>query len=389
MSEQNIMTCQFTPKPNPLAIGESGEICLQIQEPGMEKKNVSELMLTVPCGKDADSIFQSVSGVVICAEEPERWECGRERIQEERAGAPAYFHIRSNKETGDSMESPAVFHITGKAATEPGNALIDITVTFTDGTTENDSAYITKGDGELYLENFLARSKDKTEVPTAVFRKNEPIYLSWNSNGNFFRLYASGVAKPLAETTDTAFIVEAGTEEDTTYILQATKPSVSSICLYRTLTIHIQDPSLESLEIREQLKTDQAVLTVLGEPSEVPLENVGQYIDWGLVPETDGYLVGNLKFQAGIEGNGTLTVRECHQQQKQSYEVSDMAFQGNVLRPGKDSAWDLSKEASVCVPVRKNVMVMVSLRIFHISEKGKYDLSIHFLPMGKGEIAQC
>lgn len=382
------MTFQFTQKPNPLAIGESGEICLQIQETGTEKKNVHELLLEVPCGEDAASVFRSVSDVGIYTEESDRWECGRDRIQEESADAPAYVHISSNKKAGDSMDSPAVFHITGKVASEPGNARIDVTVTFTDETSESDSAYITKGGGELYLENFLARSKDKTEVPTAVFRKNEPIYLSWNSNGDFFRLYASGASKPLAETTDTTFVLEGGAGEDTTYILQAAKPSVSSICLYRTLTIHIQDPSLESLEIREQLKTDQAVLTVLGEPSEVPLENAEQYMDWVLVPETDGYLVGNLKFKAGVEGNGTLTVRECNQNQKHCYEVSDMAFQGNVLRPGKNSAWELSKEASVCVPVRKNVMVMVSLRIFHISQKGKYDLSIHFVPMGKGEIVQ-
>lgn len=385
MAEQNILTCQFTPKPNPLAVGENGDICLWMQETGTEKKNVRELMLAVPCGKGADYIFQSVSGTAIQADEPERWECGRERIQEEKSvNTPAYFHIRSNKEAGDSMESPASFHITGKVAAEPGNAQISITVTFMDGTTENGSAYITKGNGELYLENFLARNADQAEVPMAVFGRKEPIYLSWNSNGDFFRLYASGEAQPLAETTDTTFVVEAGAEEDTTYILQATKPSASSICLYRTLTIHIRDASLESLEIRDQLKTDNAALTVLGEPSTVSLPNVGQYFDWMLVPETDGYVVGNLEFQSGVEGSGTLTVRECNVVQAQCYEVSDMAFQGSVLRPGTNEAWNLSKKSSLCVPVRKGIMISVSLRISSISEGGKYDLDIRFVPVGKG-----
>lgn len=385
MAENNTITCLFTPKPNPLAVGESGEVCLQLQKAGAEKKNVKELLLSVPCGKGADSVFQSVSGTVIQAEEPERWESGRERIQEERsADVPAYFHIRSNKETGDSMESPASFHITGKVAAEPGNALIGITVTFMDGTTESSNAYISKGDGELYLENFLARSKDKPEVPTAVFGKKEPIYLSWNSNGDFFRLYASGEAKPLAETTDTTFVVEAGAEEDTTYILQATKPSASSVCLYRTLTIHIRDASLDSLEIRKQLKTDNAELTVLGEPSVVPLRNAKQYFDWMLMPETDGYIVGNLGFQPGVEGSASLTVNECTAVQEQCYEVSDMAFQGKISWTGMDEKYNFSKKSSLCVPVRKGIMVSVSLRIFYISESGKYDLDIRFIPIGKG-----
>lgn len=389
MSEAKMISCQFTPKPNPLAVGESGEICLQVQKTGAEKKNVRELLLTVPCGKGADFIFQSVSGTVIQADEPERWECGREAaLQERSVDTPAYFHIRSNKEAGDPMGSPAVFRITGKVVAEPGNVLIDIMVTFADGTTENGSAYITKGDGELYLENFLARSKDKTEVPTAVFKRKEPIYLSWNSNGDFFRLYASGVAKPLAETTDTAFVVEAGAEEDTTYILQATKPSASSICLYRTLAIHIQDPSLESLEIRKELKTDSAALTVLGEPSVVSLRNVGQYFDWMLMPETDGYIVGNLAFQAGVEGNASLTVSECTAVQEQCYEVSDMAFQGKVSWTGMGGECSLSKKASLCVPVKKGIMVSVRLRIFYISESGKYDLDIRFLPFGKGRAVE-
>lgn len=389
MAENNMILCQFTPKPNPLAVGENGEVCLQIQEAGAEKKNVRELLLTVPCGKGADSIFQSVSGTVIHADEPERWECGREMMLEDgNADTPAYCYIRSNREAGDSMESPAAFHITGKVSAEPGNVLVSVIVTFMDGTTENSSAYISKGDGELYLENFLARSKDKAEVPTAVFGKKEPIYLSWNSNGDFFRLYASGASKPLAETTDTTFVVESGAEEDTTYILQATKPSASSVCLYRTLTIHIQDPSLESLEIRKQLKTDNAVLTVLGEPSVVPLRNVGRYFDWMVMPETDGYLVGNLEFQFGVEGYGTLAVSECSAVQEQCYEVSGMAFQGKVLRSGKDSAWDLSKKASLCVPVRKGIMVSVSLSIFYISEGGKYDLDIRFIPIGKGKAVE-
>lgn len=385
MAENNTITCLFTPKPNPLAVGESGEVCLQLQKAGTEKKNVKELLLSVPCGKGADSVFQSVSGTVIQAEEPERWECGRERIQEERsADVPAYFHIRSNKETGDSMESSASFHITGKVASEPGNALIGITVTFTDGTEESSNAYISKRDGELYLENFLARSKDKPEVPTAVFGKKEPIYLSWNSNGGYFRLYASGEAKPLAKTTNTTFVVEAGAEEDTTYILQATKPSVSSICLYRTLTIHIRDASLDSLEIRKQLKTDNAELTVLGEPSVVPLRNAKQYFDWMLMPETDGYIVGNLGFQPGVEGSAALTVSECTKVQEQCYEVSDMAFQGKVSWTGMNEKYDFSKKSSLCVPVRKGIMVSVSLRIFYISESGKYDLDIRFVPIGKG-----
>ena len=385
MAEQNVLTCQFTPKPNPLAVGESGEICLWMQETGAEKKNVRELLLTVPCGKGADYIFQSVSGTVIQADEPRRWECGREMVQEEGSvNTPAYFHIRSNKEAGDPMESPASFHITGKAAAESGNAQISITVTFMDGTTESSSAYISKGDGELYLENFLARNADQAEVPAAVFGRKEPIYLSWNSNGDFFRLYASGKAKPLAETADTTFVVESGAEEDTTYILQATKPSASSVCLYRTLTIHIRDASLESLEIRNKLQTDNAVLAVLGEPSTVNLQNTGRYFDWMLLPETDGYVVGNLEFQSGVEGNGTLTIHECNAVQAQCYEVSDMAFQGKILRPDTNEAWNLSKKASLCVPVRGGIMVSVSLRIFNISEGGNYDLSIRFVPIGKG-----
>lgn len=384
MAEQNVLICQFTPKPNPLAAGESGEICLLVQRTGVEKKNVREFMLSVPCGKGTDYIFQNASGTAISADELERWEYGREKMQDGKSmDTPAYFHIRSNMEEGDAMESPSSFHITGKVAQEPGNVQISITVTFMDGTTESSSAYISKGNGELYLENFLARSGEKVEVPTAVFGRKEPVYLSWNSNGDFFRLYASGAAKPLAETTDTSFVVEAGVEEDTTFILQASKPSASSICLYRTLTVHIRDASVEILEIRKELKADNAAVAVFGEPSTVSLQKVGQYFDWILMPETDGYIVGNLEFQYGVEGNGTLTVGECNTKQEQCYEVSDMAFQGSVSRPGTD-AWNIAKKASLCVPVRKGIMVSVGLRIFDISEGGKYDLNIRFVPVGKG-----
>lgn len=389
MSEHKIITCQLTSKPDPLAVSERGKIYLQIQETGAEKKRVQSLLLTVPCGKGADAVFQSTSGVWIRTEDSERWECGQDRMREEKSvDTPAFLFIDSMEANGDPMESPAVFQITGDVPKEQGSALISIIVTFADGTKESSSAHITKGDGELYLENFLAARKVEPEVPTAVFRKNEPIYFSWNSNGVFFKLYAFGVSKPLAETTDTTFVLEGGAREDTTYILQATKPSAFSDCLYRTLTVHITDPSLESLEIREQLKTDKAALTVFGEPSVVSLQKVGEYTDWTLVPETDGYLVGKLAFQHGVTGNGTLTVKECSEAQAQCYEVSDMAFQGKIVQSGNGSVLDLSKKASLCVPVRKGIIVMVSLLISHISQANGYDLSVCFIPLGKGRAVE-
>ena len=145
---------------------------------------------------------------------------------------------------------------------------------------------------------------------------------------------------------------------------------------------------MESLEIRNELKTDNAALTVLGEPSVVSLRNVGQYFDWMLMPETDGYIVGNLAFQAEVEGNAALTVSECTAVQEQCYEVSDTAFQGKASWKGMGGECSLSKKASLCVPVRKGIMVSVRLRIFYISESGKYDLDIRFLPFGKGRAVE-
>jgi len=217
----------------------------------------------------------------------------------------------------------------------------------------------------------------------AVFGRREPFRLSWNSNGDFFRLYASGEAKPLAETTDTVFAVEGGLEEDTTFILQATKPSASSLCLYRTLAVHIRDQSLEKLEIRQGFRAEGAVQELLGEPSPMALQKAGEYFDWMFAPETDGYIVGSLEFGQGVEGNGSLTVRECNADKAKCYEASDMAFQGKILRPDGDS-WDIGKKASVCLPVRKEVIAAVSLRIFSISQAENYHVEMHFVPFGTG-----
>lgn len=123
--EHKIITCQLTSKPDPLAVSERGKICLQIQETGAEKKRVQSLLLTVPCGKGADAVFQSTSGVWIRTEDSERWECGQDRMREEKSvDTPAFFFIDSMEANGDPMELLAVFQNTGDVSKEQGSAKI-------------------------------------------------------------------------------------------------------------------------------------------------------------------------------------------------------------------------------------------------------------------------
>ncbi|MFF3755346.1 hypothetical protein ACFYYH_33715 [Streptomyces sp. NPDC002018] len=123
----------------------------------------------------------------------------------------------------------------------------------------------------FYLHSFLARGEAGATAPRTKFTGGSPVYLTWESNGTYFRLY-DGDGDLVQEgpetycsigydviTMDTTFTLVASMSPET----EGNGSGFEPIYQYATLTVTITDPTLEGLTVREDI-TARSGLDVSG-----------------------------------------------------------------------------------------------------------------------------
>lgn len=124
---------------------------------------------------------------------------------------------------------------------------------------------------DFYLKNFVATTGEDSTTPTTEFSKGAPIYLTWESNGTYFQLFAKG--KPVWQGSNTSVLLPDGVVADTTFVLVASmtgNPDQDSpqggyepIYLYEALTVAVLNPVLtpSSLTVTDQTTMNAATVT--------------------------------------------------------------------------------------------------------------------------------
>jgi hypothetical protein len=267
MENTTLLTYYFPSQPYPLEVSANnhamnGALTVVVSDPSADIY-AQEITIYLPIGAGQPGYLSSSTPIASC--NTTRWSIGTAQLVK-------------------SEELPLVLRVSGKNASTPdyhsfnclpasaADQLIDFDLQFTfqiigvDTYTGpyvvgiGESASMTEdGFGPMVfasftaiktaasftLKNFIAStSSGNVNVPVGAVPRNTPFWLSWESNGSQFALYAAQNPTPIYTGASTEFEVTAGISTDTTYILQATLtngaetgPSFESSVLYETLAV--------------------------------------------------------------------------------------------------------------------------------------------------------
>lgn len=184
--------------------------------------------------------------------------------------------IYTNKDSSTPIDYNLVLGLFGAVSPLVGDATIQILeVSGTDPgklETRQGTFTLSKVLPEFYLKNLIATSGEDSSKPITEFRKGAPIYLTWESNGTYFQLFAKG--QRIWQGTSTNVLLADGVVADTTFILVASMtgdPDQDSpqggyepIYLYEALTVTVSDPVLTPTSVTVSDQTTMNTATVHG-----------------------------------------------------------------------------------------------------------------------------
>ncbi|MFE4973576.1 hypothetical protein ACFRAR_15855 [Kitasatospora sp. NPDC056651] len=183
--------------------------------------------------------------------------------------------LKSAGEEYDQVEGTLDFGITGKLSTSAGT--MNCYVTEYSATTTGRKNYshetfvlpLPVTGPVFYLHTFLARGSASATAPKTVFTRGDSVYLSWESNGAWFRVYdgegnivhegAETFCSPSADhlTMDTTFTVEASMSST------PEGDSFKPVYQYATLALSVKNPVLAALTVQGEI-SGQSGLDVAG-----------------------------------------------------------------------------------------------------------------------------
>lgn len=386
MREQmSILDIRIQTFPSPLAAAQSGKIYVIIQKTDEQvQTKCREIKVAVQWGTEASALVESVEDVSACSDDRDQWDAGKEGIEQVKRKGINYLliHFIPKTEAAANLEKPACFWISCRVSKKIGTSGLLTQGIFGEGEPEVQEFEVEKGLAEFYLRNFLSKNSSQVSYPCTAFKKNTPIWFSWESSGESFALYAAGRPEAITETEKSSFCLQGGVSESTTFILRAAIERLEPMYLYETLTIEIEDPVVESMELWSCFSGKGAKVNLFGTPVRLELPQADSRSMWLLTAETDGYLIGNLDFCFPASGSGRISARVCTAEE---YEVEETAFSGQITIDG-NAGIPINKKASLCVPVPAGIPVSLSYLISYLSIPEQFRIQFTFLPLGKGGI---
>ncbi len=186
---------------------------------------------------------------------------------------------------------------------------------------------LAKSTPTFYLQNFIASKPDNPDVPSGEFENGASIYLNWQSNGTYFKLYTSGSQEPIYKGPDTGFEISSGLSQTTTFILQAevtggatsttSATGYEAIFQYASLTVKITNPDTtpKSIEASDQIKSKGDIFAD-GEVSAGSLNSAGSTTTGSLTVygTGDGALTvdGGGTFAGDLSVSGSASLNEVN-----------------------------------------------------------------------------
>jgi hypothetical protein len=224
-----------------------------------------QIRLAVPVEPGDGALFTTAPAGSVSTD---RWSVAAETMAGAQVGtwaaADAIYTVLTyscRQPADETITYPLVLGVSGTVATRPANAQVLIAELSAD-TLSGPFAqkYGEYGIGttwpEFYLENLVATALPPADptVPCTTFPAGAPIRLGWESNGDYFEVYAGSSATPAWSGTATTCTLAAGCSVDTTLILVASRtgpPGLGSASsgyepVYRhtALTVTVSDPAL-------------------------------------------------------------------------------------------------------------------------------------------------
>lgn len=161
-----------------------------------------------------------------------------------------------------AVNSALVITIEGTVNSTGGIAVIQIKE---NSTLINDGNYMWKqktqdisktAEEALFLNSVIMAYLRTPGVPAALPDKNKGVQLTWQSNGDYFRVYAGSELSPVFEGEDKQFVIPEGLATDIVFIVEAVKNESS---VYQQYVAKIKAPGavFSDLSVTESLDISQ------------------------------------------------------------------------------------------------------------------------------------
>ncbi|MBV7530479.1 hypothetical protein [Chitinophaga sp. sic0106] len=220
------------------------------------------IAIQVPIGNDATDMYQ-VSPVPTGTNDNPDWILSTDVVpgMSDSDGNYTTFLFKHNIEN-KAVTSGIKITINGTVNDSSGIAAIVIKE---DSTLINNVTYmmrkqlqdITKTAVEtLYLNNIIVTYLDTPGVPAALPDRNRGIQLTWDSNGDYFNVYAGSDLKPISQGESKQYVMSGGLITDTVFIIEAIKDN-NSVYQQYVLNVNAPDAVISDLSVIKSLDISQ------------------------------------------------------------------------------------------------------------------------------------
>ncbi len=197
----------------------------------------------------------------------------------------------------------------------------------------------------FYLNAFLARDDDRATVPKTKFSSSDNPYLSWESNGSYYRVF-DGDGEIVYQGSRPSFTLPDGAlAMDTTFTLEAAMSpedagsGFETIRQYAALTLTVKDPTLDALTVEGGISGESGLaiggnasignsLTVSNSLTVNGSADVGS----GLTVRGDTYA------QSALTVNGSLTAESSLYAESSARISGDLTVDGTLDANGQVNA---------------------------------------------------
>jgi cytoskeletal protein CcmA (bactofilin family) len=246
--------------------------------------------------------------------------------------------------TLSASTGPLFYYIQEHSGTSPGRG------GYTD---RRETLTLTVTEPVFYLHNFLARASGNATAPQTQFSSGSPVYLTWESNGGWYRLY-SGDGKLVQEGKQTFCSLDHGVSMDTTFTLVASmSPETQGghgfepIYRYATLALSVPDPTLQKLTVRGDITAQAGIsaggnLSVGGSATVSGKATVGSDLtvqqslttQGDLTVDRNATVYGSTTARGWVEVYGSLTADSSATVKGELTTQSDLAVNGDLTAYG-------------------------------------------------------
>ncbi len=360
-----LLKYEFTTKPMLLQEGIYGQIFFHLSAADKTEAELKLLMLAFPQGDEETDLFPTVSGMD-CGCMTAGWSFQKNKMQD-KTGFITCSLLPDGQESR-KVTGTIEFYVKGMIVSRTGQAAAAVQetsklVSESSYSVRTASVAIKKTAREFYLFNFLTRRPSAPTFPCSVFQSGEPVEITWESTGTYYRLFRGDEPLPIYQGERSEYVLQDGIIRDTTFTLEARSVSSQVYYYYLTTTVHT------------------ANIRLFGEPMEVPVQQSVQ-TQVSVSANTDGILIGSFEFLADTYGSAFISA-ELISEKLSIVPMEAGAFSG-YMQESNGSRFRVKQAANLHIPVPANSFLILKSNIDHVTGSELFKVSWTWIPMGSG-----